>query len=314
MDNMTSTSVNTMQVSSSGFHLNSATLMIILLLFLFLAIFLFFVVLMLSAFFSTVHLREQTRYILFMYLLLNDAAYLLASGILFLFAMIIYRIPLSACYVLVAISATSFINSPNSLAAMSLERYVAICYPLQHSEICRVERSWVAIIAISAIGFLPVFIDIIIMFFVAKVSYFTTSLVCSQEIFLITPEQSALLSAKHGFTFSVVALIIVYTYIRIMLEAKKNSGDRTSSSKASRTVALHAIQLLLCMTSFTYPMTETLVKDQVVYVRVFNMYMFMLLPRFLSPLFFGFRDKTFRTHVRKFCPCITHRCLRPRNT
>ncbi|XP_078515113.1 odorant receptor 131-2-like [Lissotriton helveticus] len=306
---MTSTSDSTMQDSSPGLRLNSAALLIILFLFLFLAIFLTFAMLMVNVVFSTVRLREQTRYILFVYLLLNDTAYLLASGILFLFATIIYKIPLSTCFVLVAISATSFINSPNSLAAMSLERYVAICYPLRHAEICRVERSWLAIIAISFIGFLPVFIDIIIMFFVGKLSYFSTSMVCRREIFLITPEQSALLSAKHSFTFSIVSLIILYTYIRIMLEAKKISGDRTSSSKACRTVVLDAVQLLLCMTSFTYPMTETLVKDQVVYLRVFNMYMFMLLPRFLSPLIFGFRDETFRTHIRKFCPCFPQRCL-----
>ncbi|KAJ1120384.1 hypothetical protein NDU88_008554 [Pleurodeles waltl] len=122
--------------------------------------------------------------------------------------------------------------------------------------------SWVTLITITAFGFLPSFIDTVILFSVVKVSYFSTSVVCRLEAFLITPEQSTLLSAKHGFTFTIVALIILYTYIRIMLEAKKISGDRTSSSKASRTVALHAVQLLLCMTSFTYPVTEALVKDQ----------------------------------------------------
>ncbi|KAJ1120364.1 hypothetical protein NDU88_008534 [Pleurodeles waltl] len=188
---------------------------------------------------------------------------------------------------------------------MSLERYVAICYPLRHAELCRVERAWVAILAISAIGFLPLFIDIVITFSVVKVTYFSMSVSCQREALLIIPEQSALRSARHGFTFSVVALIILYTYVRIMREAKKISGDRTSSSKASRTVALHAVQLLLCFTSFTYPMTEALVKNQA--FRVVNMYLFMLFPRLLSPLIFGFHDETFRTHIRKLLPHCTQK-------
>ncbi|XP_078515114.1 odorant receptor 131-2-like [Lissotriton helveticus] len=265
---------------------------------LFLGIFLFFIVLMLHAFFTTARLREQTRYILFIYTMLSDTLNLVTCVLLFLLTFALYTMPVGGCYVVVTIAASTFLSSRNGLAAMALERYVAICFPLRHPMICRIERYWAAIVVSSVIGFMPSLIDVMILSASEKRNFFFQRILCRREFLIVTPQQAMLTFTASATTFTVVALIILYTYLKIMLEAKKINGNKATSSKASKTVLLHALQLLLSLTSFTAPISENLLRNQIFYVRFLNYFLFILLPIFLSPLIYGFRDENIRHHIK----------------
>ncbi|KAI3354120.1 hypothetical protein L3Q82_018669 [Scortum barcoo] len=72
---------------------------------------------------------------------------------------------------------------------------------------------------------------------------------------------------------------------------------------------LHGFQLLLCVLAFTSPITETLIvlhanwlPEDVVF---FNFFCFMLIPCFLSPLIYGFRDQSLRGYIRKTYLCCS---------
>ncbi|KAF3693158.1 hypothetical protein EXN66_Car008834 [Channa argus] len=81
---------------------------------------------------------------------------------------------------------------------------------------------------------------------------------CADAVVNTSPIQMFFKIVVNILCFAVVAVIILFTYVRILLETRKLRQDRTSVSKAMHTVLLHGFQLLLCMLAFTIPITETL--------------------------------------------------------
>ena len=106
-----------------------------------------------------------------------------------------------------------------------------------------------------------------------------------------------------------MAVIVLYTYIKILLETKKMRQDRASVNKAMHTVLLHGFQLLLCLMAFNNQITERLLLLNAYWspreLYFFNYFCFILIPRFLSPLIYGWRDKSLRDHMRRAALCCS---------
>lgn len=118
--------------------------------------------------------------------------------------------------------------------------------------------------------------------------------------------------------FSFVSLAITVTYVRIFVAARKASGsDQTAAKSAIHTVGLHAVQLLLCMSSFLSPLVNRLLVDQQPHFMstlLFGSYLLtIVLPRLLSPLIYGLRDRKFSGHMRAhLCICCARGALQGR--
>ncbi|KAK1899909.1 Olfactory receptor 13C8, partial [Dissostichus eleginoides] len=97
----------------------------------FFCVFLCCIVIMLRIFATNRHFLDNSRYILFAYMLINDTLQLLSSVILFLLVIGLVTFPTVYCVPLLLLSTSTFMNTTLILATMSLERYVAIIYPLQ---------------------------------------------------------------------------------------------------------------------------------------------------------------------------------------
>uniref|UniRef100_A0A8C5GW00 Odorant receptor 131-2-like n=1 Tax=Gouania willdenowi TaxID=441366 RepID=A0A8C5GW00_GOUWI len=228
---------------------------------------------------------DTSRYILFAYMLINDTLQITSSVLLFLFSMLQIKLSLVLCIPLLFVSTATFQSSPLILATMSLERYVAIFYPLQ---LCVINPA---------------------------ITGFSTPVFCTSGTLNSSPVQTLYRAACNILFFTVVAIIILYTYVRILLETRKMRQDRASVNKAMYTVLLHGFQLLLCMLAFTRPITETLIvlhKDwnprDIAY---FNYFCFILMPRFLSPLIYGFRDQALRRHIQNSFLCCSKKRVQP---
>ncbi|XP_063806696.1 odorant receptor 131-2-like [Pseudophryne corroboree] len=268
--------------------------------------FVFFVlvmILMLSIYFTKIHARDEARYLLLAHMLITDLLYLLFSLFLFLiyFYPITFSVPL--CYVLVTVSSTSMKVTPYNLAVMSLERYVAVCFSLRHGAICTLHRTGIAIGIIWTIGLIPNVADLIVLTTSVDKEFFSLYVTCSRTRQTITSMQSSIRLFTYSLTFSLVGLIIIFTYIKITMVAFKIDSGRTSASKAGKTVILHAFQLMLCMTAFSYGILDVVLKDFVVLLPIINFCFFMCLPRFLSPLIYGIRDKLFSHHTTRIIFC-----------
>ncbi|XP_073525093.1 odorant receptor 131-2-like [Phyllobates terribilis] len=257
--------------------------------------FLYFITIILIVYFTAPNVRETTRYVLFAHMLVCDTLYLCLGLFLALAYQFLYMsVPI--CYFILVITGTAFRVTPYNLAAMALERYIAICYPLRYLMFCTVKRSYSVISAMWFLGFLPNAFDLIILGTIAEKSFFSQTLLCRQEGLIVRPIQDTIRSLTFVISLIVVALVILFTYVKVMLIARKSGSNSSSASKAGRTVMLHAFQLLLCIVSLTSNITESYGGY---YITMLNFLVFMCLPRLLSPLIYGIRDEVFRKCIRK---------------
>ncbi|KAK2846812.1 hypothetical protein Q5P01_009811 [Channa striata] len=276
----------------------------------FFCIFLSCIVVMLHIFASHRQFLDSSRYILFTSMLINDTVQLLLSVLLFFLYIGQVNFILLYCFPLLFISNVTFQNTPLILATMSLERYVAIIYPLQCPPAWRSDRIWIIIVSLWLLSCVCSIILCSTGPQKNAVNIFLTPVVCRSVVVNSSPIQMFFKTVVNILCFAAVAVIILFTYVRILLETRKLRQDRTSVSKAMNTVLLHGFQLLLCMLAFTIPITESLIvlyaNQLLEHVPFLNFFFFILIPRFLSPLIYGFRDQSFRSYIGKTFLCCSN--------
>ncbi|XP_029027570.1 odorant receptor 131-2-like [Betta splendens] len=274
-------------------------------------VFFFCIVVMLHIFASHRKFLDTSRYILFASMLINDTLQVMFSVLLFLLVIAQVKFALGLCFPLLFISTATFQNTPFILATMSLERYVAIFYPLQRPAVWRSDRIWIIILVLWLLSCTFPITEYSIGQHYPAVNTFFTPVLCKSVVINSFPIQGLFRTAVNVLSFAVVAIIIIFTYVRILLETQKMRQDKVSVNKATHTVLLHGFQLLLCMLAFTLPITETLIvlradlpPEEIAF---FNYFCFILIPRFLSPLIYGFRDQSLRRYIGKTFKCCPNR-------
>ncbi|XP_073341956.1 odorant receptor 131-2-like [Pagrus major] len=254
--------------------------------------------LLILTFFKKKSFYTITRYILFAVTLLSDSLILLISDILYLLAYFNFTIQVWLCIIISTVLLLYSTVTPVTLTAMTLERYVAICMPLRHAELCsqRIHVHCILIIhglsSIPCIAFFPSF------FASASLSLYKQHAICAMQMYILHRWQDHIWSTVQQFYFLVMVIIIVFCYVKIMKVAKTASGENKKSTwKGLRTVILHGFQLLLCLIQLWIPFIENYVfhinLSLFINVRFFNYVLFYLTPKCLSPLIYGLRDDNF---------------------
>jgi len=258
-------------------------------------------------FFRSSIFYNNPRYILYIHLVINDMLMVFFTVILSVMAYVWQNVPLPFCVTLLIIASTTHKNTPLTLAGMAVERYIAICKPLHHHQICTVRRTFILISLIWGVGVLPGLADLILLSIVRPLSVFTTSTLCSTTNVYSTPYHEDQSKITHGLYTSVVWLILVFTYCRVLIAARRASTDKSSAKKAQSTILLHGVQLLLCMLSIITPTIDKIYSQLVPTLRskilFFNYLLTNLLPRLLSPLIYGVRDKQFVKYMKGLFSC-----------
>ncbi|XP_075190115.1 odorant receptor 131-2-like [Anomaloglossus baeobatrachus] len=266
---------------------------------LFFTFFLYIISVLLKVFFSTPDIWETSRYILFVHMLINDTLYLALGNFILLSVIYSVYLPMPVCFMLHTLAACCFRVTPYNLAAMSLERYIAICFPLRHLQFCMAKNARSAILVLWIIGVGPGIAYFTAIICSTKRRFLSFYVVCDSSLLIIYPLQNMIRSIINILSFTTVALIIVFTYIKVMMVARRIGSGRSSALKAGKTVMLHALQLILCMVSFISTITETLFMSHFVYLLTSNFIILTCLPRLLSPVIYGLRDDIFRKYLKK---------------
>ncbi|XP_053279170.1 odorant receptor 131-2-like [Pleuronectes platessa] len=274
----------------------------------FVVLFLCINLLLITTFFSKEVFYSTMRYVLFAVTLMSDCIFLFLADILSIMNLFRCTIQMWLCLIIYIISSLYMFVTPVTLTAMTLERYVAICLPLRHAELCSPRSTLHGILIIHSLSSLPCIVFLSIFFASASSASYTQGRTCTLEIFIIHTWQGHLTSAINQFYFLIMCITIVFSYVKIMRVAKAASGeDKKSTWRGLRTVGLHALQLLLCLIQLWCPFIEAAVLQinlmLFINVRFFNYITFILAPRCLSPLIYGLRDEMFFNALKRLALC-----------
>ncbi|KAM9758117.1 odorant receptor 131-2-like [Menidia menidia] len=249
------------------------------------------------------------RYILYVHLVLNDMIQLTASITLFECVFIFYEIHASLCCFIITFAVFTTLNTPLNLAVMAVECYIAVCFPLQHSRLCTVKRTCVLICCIWAVSAVSILTDVFIVLATDPERLFYSTIFCERDNLFRHPASVQKRDISYLIYLCGVWLTLLYTYFKIFVAAKAANSADGNIKKARNTVLLHGFQLLLSMLTFLAHLLKTALVSwfpryylHVLYVcHIF----IQILPRFVSPIVYGLRDKTFKQYLKKYLCCTT---------
>ncbi|XP_040006920.1 odorant receptor 131-2-like [Xiphias gladius] len=245
--------------------------------------------------------RETSRYVFLFNLLFADTVLLAHSQLLYLLAVCRIRMTYPVCGVFALFASLTTVISPLTLVVMSLERYVAVCYPLRHATIMTIRNTGVAIVLVWAVSSLNVLIQAILLlnFPFEDLQSLQMKDFCDKDSMLLGPMSDLYDKAFTGFLFVSAGVAITCSYIGVMVAARSASTNSASARKALNTLLLHLVQLGLSLSSTVHnPLLIAISKvlDRIIIVRIQTvLYMcIIILPRCLSALIYGIRDQNIR--------------------
>lgn len=165
------------------------------------------------------------------------------------------------------------------------------------------KRTYAVIGLIWFICVAPDITDLFVTLATEPISFFQhNSVFCLRESVFKDPILAQKRKAFDIIYFSCVFLTLVFTYLKILFAARALSRADTSAQKARNTILLHGVQLAMCLLSYISPSVEIVLHvifpGRILEIRFANYLIVYILPRFLSPIIYGARDKKFKKYLR----------------
>ncbi|CAL8402592.1 unnamed protein product [Arctogadus glacialis] len=244
------------------------------------------------------------RYILFIHLVINDMILLTLFGFIFVLTYIMLDMSVPFCTLLLIMALLTDLNTPLTLAVLAMECYIAICFPLHHVQICTVQKTYLVIGLIWLISGLTVLPDLFVMLGTESHEFLHSRVFCVSTTVFRNPYFKEKRDGSNSIFLVLVWLVLFYTYFNILFAAKAASLD---AKKGRNTVILHGFQLVLCMLTYVSHLViiglTNLLPAAVLAIRFTVSVFISILPRLISPIVYGLRDKTFRKYLKRHLLC-----------
>ncbi|XP_029948022.1 odorant receptor 131-2-like [Salarias fasciatus] len=241
------------------------------------------------------------RYILYIHLVINDIIVLIVYILLQALTYNLSGINVSLCIILIVTAVLSNQNNPLTIALMSVECYVAVCFPLHHSRICSVRRTYVLIALIWLANSLSILPDVFVTLGTETTDFLLSRTICMRKLVLTNIYLTRKRSISDIVFLVLVWLIVFFAYFKILLAAKAATAN---AKKAQNTILLHGFQLLLCMLNFLFTLIVrglvVFFPRRVLHVRFMAALFIQVLPRLINPIIYGIRDKMFRKYLKRY--------------
>ncbi|XP_056910563.1 odorant receptor 131-2-like [Takifugu flavidus] len=250
---------------------------------------------------------ETSRYILLFNLLFADSIQMVFSQVLYILATCLVKMSYPLCGIVNVVGVITSDISPLTLVVMSLERYVAVCYPLRHAAVITIRNTGLMIFVIWAFSLLSGLIRVSLVNY-PELKGLQMEVYCSSITLFVGPLSDTYDRAYTCLLFVSAGVAIAFSYIGVTVAVRLASTDKTSSQKARNTLLLHLVQLRLSLSSTVFkPILAPLsrIVTRIVLVRLQNvLYVcFFILPRCLSALIYGIRDQLIRPVLFYYLCC-----------
>ncbi|XP_058483745.1 odorant receptor 131-2-like [Solea solea] len=260
--------------------------------------------------------RDTSRYVLLFNLLFADTVQMSLGQLLYLVAACRTTLTYPVCGVVNMITKLTNEVSPLTLVVMSLERYVAVCFPLRHAAIITARNTAAAVAAVWAVSSLDVLTRVFLLleFPFKELDSLQMKDFCSEVSMMLGPRSNQYDRAYNCFLFASATVAIISSYIGVVVAARSASSTDASSRRARNTLLLHLVQLGLSLSSTVYlPIVIAVSRTvaRLVFVRVQNvLYVcIFIFPRCLSSLIYGIRDHAIRLALQHRLCCHQSRRL-----
>ncbi|XP_023260031.1 olfactory receptor 5AN1-like, partial [Seriola lalandi dorsalis] len=165
----------------------------------FVSLFLCINLLLITIFFMKDFFYTTMRYVLFAITLLSDCLILITTNFLLIFSYFHLTMRMWVCLIFYFLSSVYTLVTPFTLTAMTVERYVAICMPLRHGELCSIRSTTHCILIIHGLSSVPCIVVLLTFFASASLSFYKQSRECSVEMFIFYTWQAHFRSAISQF-------------------------------------------------------------------------------------------------------------------
>ncbi|KAF1380636.1 hypothetical protein PFLUV_G00165940 [Perca fluviatilis] len=247
-------------------------------------------------------LRNQTRFVLIFHLLVSALLYLGMSSVFYYQIHLDARPVRSACLAMITVLISSASNILLTLTVMALDRYCAVCHPMRYTSTCTAGRwpwllgafTWLVALTIP-ISLLPLHPD-------------------SQDTragYKCGPEQLRKGQLQKVLFIALCALLILYSYARILMEGRRLGVLNRRNRAWCRTIALHGSQLAVYILPnfvnffLTVLFNRELIQPETKALAAVVIFAFFSLAQCVAPVVYGLRKEELMEQLSHRFPCCS---------